>query len=119
MLGVLATLSAIVMADVINSSTTYNESVQVLSEPFPYQFPNDTADTIGLFPVPLCNGVHLEEATIDSLQSAMQQKRLSSVQLTTCYLQRYFQTRDYIKYVYYDPLSRSHRLRFRLVQSWS
>ncbi|KAL8685697.1 MAG: hypothetical protein Q9218_007594 [Villophora microphyllina] len=52
--------------------------------------------TTNLFPMPLCNGVRLEEASIDQLQNHMKEKRLTSVQLVECYLQRLFQVGEYI-----------------------
>ena len=71
---------------------------EVLNEPFPYYFP-DQNDTANLFPMPQCNGITLEEATIDQLHQYMSQGQLTSVQLIICYMQREYQTREYIKYV--------------------
>ena len=71
---------------------------QILETPFPYNFPN-MEDPLKLFPMPLCNGLTLEEATIDQLQDAMSHGKLTSTQLITCYLQRIYQTDSYIKYV--------------------
>ncbi|SLM38211.1 amidase family protein [Lasallia pustulata] len=68
---------------------------EVLNEPFPYYFP-DQNDAANLFPMPQCNGITLEEATIDQLQQYMSQRKLTSVQLVTCYMQREYQTREYI-----------------------
>lgn len=53
--------------------------------------------TNALFPMPPCNGFHLEEATIDQMQAAMKQGNLTSVQLSLCYLERMLQTKDYLK----------------------
>lgn len=71
---------------------------EILNDPFPYYFPSQN-DTVNLFAMPSCNGIKLEEATIDQLQEYMSQGRLTSVQLVMCYMQREYQTRDYIKYV--------------------
>jgi amidase len=61
---------------------------------FPLQ---EKAETEALFPMALCNGFKLEEATIDQMQEAMKQGKLTSQQLVICYLQRNYQTEDYIK----------------------
>jgi len=55
------------------------------------------AGTIGLFPMPSCHGFTLEEATIDQMQQALNQSKLNSQQLVTCYLRRIYQTDEYIK----------------------
>jgi amidase len=57
----------------------------------------ENVDTENLFPMPDCNGFKLEEATIDQMQRAMEQGKLSSVQLTMCYLQRQYQIDEYVK----------------------
>ena len=57
----------------------------------------ENANSSALFPMPVCNGLELEEATIDQLQNAMSQGGLTAVQLTTCYLQRIYQVDKYIK----------------------
>lgn len=81
---------------VYNASDTAQS--QILETPFPYAFPNMDTPT-NLFPMPPCQGLTLEEATIDQLQDAMNHGRLTSTQLVTCYLQRIYQTDSYIKYV--------------------
>ena len=82
--------------------TTANASAlaasQTLNDPFPYYFP-DQNEPANLFPMPLCNGIPLEEATIDQLQDYMSHGKLTSVQLVMCYMQRESQTREYIKCV--------------------
>lgn len=90
---------------VINAATavsTYNgsdiTSFQMLEQPFPYYFPAQENPT-DLFPMPPCNGLTLEEATIDQLQDAMNHGNLTSSELVMCYLQRIYQTDSYIKYV--------------------
>ncbi len=40
----------------------------------------------------------LEEATIDELQESMKRGQLTSVAILMCYLQRVYQTDEYIKY---------------------
>jgi len=44
----------------------------------------------------------LEEATIDQMQAAMSRGKLTSQQLVMCYMQRIYQTDQYIKYVILD-----------------
>lgn len=75
---------------------------QELTVPYPYEFPllqNGSMADSGQFPMPKCHGFTLEEATIDQLQDALSRKRLTSVQLLMCYLQRMYQTDEYIRYV--------------------
>lgn len=82
--------------DTVNASAL--AASQVLSDPFPYYFPEQIATSAAqLFAMPLCNGVKLEEATIDELQSYMSKGKLTSVQIVTCYMQRAYQTGEYIK----------------------
>lgn len=47
--------------------------------------------------MPSCNGIIIEDATINDLQTYMTEGNLSSVELTICYMQRVFQTNPYIK----------------------
>src|SRR5277367_6031173 len=85
-------------------SDSYNASkvgeAQVLESPYPYYFPvlepGAELDS-GQFPMPLCHGFKLEEATIDQLQEAMEDGKLSSKKLVCCYLQRIYQTDFYIR----------------------
>ena len=73
---------------------------QILETPLQYEFPNIAlGNSPNLFPMAQCNGLTLEEATIDQLQDYMSHDRLTSSQLVMCYLQRVYQTDDYIKYV--------------------
>ncbi|KAJ0164779.1 putative amidase, partial [Colletotrichum tanaceti] len=69
-----------------------------LSSPmFPLQ---ENADTTALFPMPECGGTFkLEEATIDQMQKAMKDGIITSQQLVMCYMQRTFQTDEYINSV--------------------
>ena len=71
-------------------------SSQDLNSPLPYEFP-DQRNVENLFPMPDCNGVVLEEATVDSLQDAMNKGHLTSTTIAMCYLQRVYQTNGYIK----------------------
>jgi amidase len=105
MLSALSTLSSSSVppiAEILNINSTLQpvNVSQNLDAPFPYYFPNqDEAGTPVLFPMPPCHGITLEEATIDQLQDYMNQGVLTSVQLAMCYLERYWQTNGYIKYV--------------------
>lgn len=71
-------------------------SSQDLESPLPYYFP-DEKSVEDLFPMPDCNGIALEEATIDSLQEAMNKGHLTSTKIALCYLQRIYQTNGYIE----------------------
>ena len=75
---------------------------QVLSDAFPYYFPDEEEEG-NLFPMPFCNGLKLEEATIDEIQSWLSHGQLNSIQLCACYLQRREQTDQYIKYAFSSP----------------
>jgi amidase len=72
----------------------FTDASMPLDSVFPLQ---QNAGTTGLFPMALCNGFKLEEATIDQMQQALNRSQLNSQQLVTCYLQRIYQTHDYIK----------------------
>ncbi|KAK4159719.1 amidase signature domain-containing protein [Cladorrhinum sp. PSN259] len=66
--------------------------------------PRTTTTTNGPFPMPLCGTFKLEEATIDEMQQAMEDGTLTSVQLVKCYLERTFQTNEYINsLLQYNP----------------
>ena len=72
-------------------------NVDPLQQPFPYYFPpQDAAESAALFPMPACQGVTLEEATIDQLQSHMSNGTLTSVVLLKCYLRRVRQVDEYV-----------------------
>ena len=73
---------------------------QTLQSPYPYDFPvlqNGSLVDNGLFPMQLCHGFKLEEATIDQLQQQLSNGTLTSVKLALCYLQRIYQTDGYIR----------------------
>ncbi|KAI4245011.1 MAG: hypothetical protein L6R42_010293, partial [Xanthoria sp. 1 TBL-2021] len=62
-----------------------------------YPVDNVTINAIEILnTVALCNGIVIEEATIDQLQGYMAEGKLSSVQLTACYMDRVFQVERYI-----------------------
>ncbi|KAL8749916.1 MAG: hypothetical protein Q9199_007401, partial [Rusavskia elegans] len=72
---------------------------QLLDHDFLSQYPVDnvTINAIEtLNTVALCNGIVIEEATIDQLQGYMAEGKLSSVQLTACCMDRVFQVERYI-----------------------
>ena len=69
---------------------------ETLESPFPYDFPDDR-NPVNLFPMPECDGLVLEEATVDFLQHAMKTGQLTSTIIALCYLQRIYQTKDYSK----------------------
>jgi amidase len=81
------------------SNATLDIESQTLDFPYPYEFPvlqNGSDVDAGLFPMPLCHGFKLEEASIDQLQQAMSNSTLTSVQIVLCYLKRVYQTDEYI-----------------------
>lgn len=84
---------------------TYNVStiVEPLSDmhPVPNCVTQDNATASHLFAMPACKGVRIEDATIDELQRYLSRGRLTSVDLVSCYMQRSFQTGEYIKWAYY------------------
>ncbi|KAF2120027.1 amidase signature domain-containing protein [Lophiotrema nucula] len=82
------------------TSSAQNESVLAidpLQTPYPYYFPPiENVETPGLFPMPSCGSITLEEATIDQLQGYMSDRSLTSVQLLNCYMKRIRQVDEYI-----------------------
>lgn len=73
---------------------------QLLTDPLPDFFPSrDAANTPGLFPMPKCHGVVIEEATIDQLQFHLANGNLTSQKLALCYLQRIYQVDEYVNTV--------------------
>jgi amidase len=92
---------------------------QELESPYPYVFPvlqNGSMVNSGTFPMPLCHGLKLEEATIDQLQQALSNGTLSSVKLALCYMKRIYQVDGYIRYC--SPSIYLQRLTNYLEQSW-
>lgn len=95
---------AVAVVGLLPLVTARNDSLvlsQILQNPFPYDFPqeraNGTAETT-LFPMRLCHGFRLEEATIDDIQAQLSSGKLTSVQLLQCYYERIYQTDEYLKY---------------------
>jgi amidase len=70
-------------------------SMQVVTDPFPYIFPDQDVPPQALFPMPSCRNVTLEEATIDQLQFYMNAGALTTVDILNCYLRRYDQVNGY------------------------
>jgi amidase len=75
-------------------------SIDPVQQPFPYYFPSqDAAGTPALFPLPSCQGITLEEATIDQLSGYMSDGTLTSTQILRCYVKRIQQVDEYINSV--------------------
>lgn len=78
-----------------NASSILN--VDPLQQPYPYFFPpQEAASTANLFPMPTCQDITLEEATIDQLSGYLSNGILTSTQLLRCYLKRVQQVDEYI-----------------------
>ena len=93
-------LSSVFESIQLSISSSQASWIQTLQSPFPYDYPNqDDANTAELFPMPKCRGLTIEEASIDQLQQYMADGKLSSQQLAVCYMQRIWQTDDYINSV--------------------
>jgi amidase len=73
---------------------TWGQYLGTTAALFPLQLNNGTPE---LFPMPPCGSFNLEEATIDQMQQAMEDGTLTSQGLVLCYLQRTYQTQEYIK----------------------
>lgn len=72
-------------------------SQQIDNQPYPYDFPKIGVNGTDLFPMRLCNGFKLEEATIDDIQAAFNSGKLTGVQLLKCYYERIYQVQPYLK----------------------
>ena len=70
---------------------------QILTDPYAYDFPRLGAPGASLFPMRLCHGFKLEEATVDDIQAQLTNGTFTSVQLLECYLDRIAQTQPYLK----------------------
>lgn len=88
-----------------NQGASYNSSLVVDSQnlnlPYPYEFPvfrEGHSEHGGQFPMQKCHGLTLEEATIDQLQEALSKGKITTVKLVLCYLQRIYQTDEYLRY---------------------
>jgi len=87
-------------ADGVNATQLVER--QILESSYPFEFPileNGTLADSGQFPMPMCRGFTLEEATIDQMQDALNHGNLTSAQLAMCYLKRVYQTDSYIRQV--------------------
>ncbi|KAF7189109.1 putative amidase [Pseudocercospora fuligena] len=83
----------------LDESSFENEE-QILLQPYGDEFPASNASgTTGLFPTARCHGFKIEEATIDQLQDYMKNGSITAQQLAVCYVQRMWQTDDYINSV--------------------
>jgi len=105
--AVLTVVSTFFTPSAAHKIPSYNASQlvesQTLDSPTPYDFPllqNGAMAYSGQFPMPMCHGFTLEEATIDQLQQYLSTGNLTSVQLALCYLKRIYQTDEYIRSVY-------------------
>src|SRR5664279_48082 len=105
----LSVVSTLFFPSIAHKSPSYNASQlvesQTLESPYPYDFPvlqNGSNADSGQFPMPLCHGFRLEEATIDQLHQELSNGSLTSVQLALCYLKRIYQTDEYIRSVYFE-----------------
>ena len=78
------------------NATVDLSSAQILTDPFPHYYPNEDAPATDIFPMPACQGVTLEEATIDQLQEYMGSGSLTAVDLVNCYFARYTQVNNYV-----------------------
>lgn len=93
---ILGTTSSVASC-VSGSHSTCILDIDPLQQPLPYFFPpQNAAETSALFPMPQCQGIVLEEATIDQLQDYMGNGLLTSVDLLRCYLRRAQQVDGYI-----------------------
>lgn len=70
---------------------------QIVTNPYEYDFPPLGVNGASLFPMRLCNGFKLEEASIDAIQEQLGAGNLTSVDLLQCYLERIYQTQPYLK----------------------
>lgn len=88
------------------ASAVASARAQLSLEAFtPSFFPlKENADTTELFPMPPCGDFQLLEATIDQMQAAMENGTLTSQQLVLCYMQRTYQTQEYIRYMQPYPI---------------
>lgn len=73
-------------------------SSQIVASPYPYIFPEQKfIGTPQLFPMPLCHGIPLEEASIDDIRLALTIRKLSVTTLVGCYMDRITQVDRYVK----------------------
>lgn len=96
-----ALLGAFVLSTSVSASPDFSIDTKALSTWFtpPLRPDMEAAGSDDLFPMSDCWGFQLEEATIDEMQKAMDDGKLTSVQLVLCYMMRAHQTQQYIKSV--------------------
>lgn len=96
-LSILALCVRVGLACDSQQNSTCILDVDPLQQPYPYYFPRQEYEgTPALFPMPACNGITLEEATVDQLQGYMGAGVLTSADLLKCYLKRVRQVDEYI-----------------------
>jgi hypothetical protein len=98
--GATAAWAVVVGCAVVGVHGKHAPAVPALSLMPPIQPLIENVGTVDLFPMPLCGDFKLEEATIDDIQKALHRGALTSQELVLCYLQRTYQTQEYIKYVF-------------------
>lgn len=78
-----------------------NVSSQTLTDPYPYYFPVAGAqkEDETPFPMPLCYGTRIEEASIVELQGYLTDGTLTSAKLLECYLRRIMQVDTFVECV--------------------
>ncbi|RAH72487.1 amidase family protein [Aspergillus aculeatinus CBS 121060] len=95
-------LLAVGLAVVAAASSAQNDSLvtqQLDLQPYPYDFPKLGTNGSDLFPMRLCHGFKLEEASIDEIQAELEAKNFTGVQLLQCYLERIYQVQPYVNAV--------------------
>ncbi|KAJ5951907.1 uncharacterized protein N7479_010320 [Penicillium vulpinum] len=69
---------------------------QILTDPYLYDFPRLGGEGAAQFPMRMCHGFKLEEATIDQIQAELENGTFTGVQLLECYMDRVHQTQPYL-----------------------
>jgi amidase len=80
-----------------NNNTDTLVTQQIDNKPYPFDFPYLNTTGADLFPMRLCNGFKLEEASIDKIQAELESGKLTGVQLLECYSERIYQLQPYLK----------------------
>lgn len=80
-----------------NNSTDTLVTQQIDNKPYPFDFPYLNTTGADIFPMRLCNGFKLEEASIDEIQAELKSGKLTGVQLLECYSERIYQLQPYLK----------------------
>ncbi|PYH49294.1 amidase family protein [Aspergillus saccharolyticus JOP 1030-1] len=87
---------------VVAAASAQNDSLvtqQLDLQPYPFDFPKLGTNGSDLFPMRLCHGFKLEEASIDEIQAELEAKNFTGVQLLQCYLERIYQVQPYVNAV--------------------